>query len=223
MNPLKYAEQIAYSSKEVLHFSYAVGHKYKYSKGCYVETGVGAGAQLIALAFGSGLGGGEKKIYGFDSFEGIPKPSNKDDQMPGIRTLTLDEQLALPDPGIQVLESTGATSIGIEWVKHHLVSAGVASKNITLVKGWFEETMPDAAYYLPDISVLRLDGDLYNSTYVVLKYLYPRVIEGGMVLIDDYALKGCRDAVHDYIIEQDLHFTPQFLEGKESTLYYWTK
>jgi hypothetical protein len=45
---------------------------------------------------------------------------------------------------------------------------------------------------------LRLDGDLYESTEICLKYLYPKVSVGGVVIIDDYALDGAKMAVCDY-------------------------
>src|SRR5688572_22202450 len=113
---LKYAERIAYSSKEVLQFTYDMAMKYKDSPGVYVECGVAAGAQIIAMAAGAP----NKTIYAFDSFEGIPLPSNKDDQMPGIKMLSKEEQSELPNPGEQVLESSGATSVSLEDFKFHI-------------------------------------------------------------------------------------------------------
>jgi predicted O-methyltransferase YrrM len=78
---LLYARTIAYSSEQVLQFTYDMAVKYRDSPGVYVECGVAAGAQIIAMAAGAP----NKTIYAFDSFEGIPFPSNRDDQMPGIR------------------------------------------------------------------------------------------------------------------------------------------
>lgn len=105
---LDYAQRIAYSSVETLMFTFEMAQKYAYSKGCYVECGVAAGAQIIAMAAGAP---NTKHIYALDSFEGIPLPSNKDNQMPGIRMLMPDEQAALPDPGKQELVSSGATVV----------------------------------------------------------------------------------------------------------------
>jgi len=48
-------------------------------------------------------------------------------------------------------------------------------------------------------SLLRLDGDMYESTLVALEHLYPRLSPGGYVIVDDYgAVQGCRQAVEDY-------------------------
>lgn len=236
MHPaLNYASQIAYSSKEVLQFSFDMAVKYRDSPGVYVECGVAAGAQIIAMAAGAP----NKTIYAFDSFEGIPLPSNKDDQMPGIAMLTKAEQMALPDPGKQVLESSGATSVPIEHFWNHICQAFntyttsldsnppiVSAKGLKIqtVKGWFEDTVQ---HFKQDIAILRLDGDLYNSTYVCLKHLYPKVIKGGLVIIDDWALPGCREAVINYFYELNpyaaLGVRMEFIEDKNSTVAYWTK
>lgn len=232
MHPaIKYAEQICYSSKEVLHFTYEMAKKYADKPGVYVECGVAAGAQIIAMAAGAP----NKTIYAFDSFEGIPLPSNKDNQMPGIRILSKEQQQALPNPGEQVLESSGATSVSLKDFYAHLACAfgnnltiydsnppiyypGEQAKYVVPVVGWFEETVKEFSKYysINEISILRLDGDLYNSTYVCLKYLYPKVIKGGLIIIDDWALPGCRQAVVDYFEETEN-------KSIASTVAYWTK
>lgn len=193
MTPLDYASQICYSTKETLMFTYDMAVKYKDTPGVYVECGVAAGAQIIAMAYGAP----EKTIYAFDSFEGIPLPSNRDDQMPGIRFLTKEEQKALPNPGEQKLESSGATSVSVEDFCNHIIDSGVIGYNmrIEIEKGWFEET---TIGFKEDIAILRLDGDLYNSTYVCLKNLYQKVVKGGIIIIDDWELPGCRWACIDY-------------------------
>jgi O-methyltransferase len=204
IDPLRYAEQIAYSSKEVLDFSYRMAKEQsKYPNTCFVECGCAAGAQIIAMLAANV----PNNIYAFDSFQGIPLPSNKDNQMPGIKFLSKEEQAVLPDPGKQVLESSGATSVSMKDFAHHLATAffpsGLVETAITLskvlpIEGWFEETLPEFAPQIEPISLLRLDADLYNSTYVCLKYLYPKVIKGGLVIVDDIQLPGCEAAVHDY-------------------------
>lgn len=228
MQPLEYASQIAYSSKEVLQFTYDMSVKYRDSPGVYVECGVAAGAQIIAMAYGAP----NKTIYAFDSFQGLPLPSNKDDQMPGIAMLTKAEQMALPDPGKQVLESSGATAVSLEDFENHLdKSIGIEYEDavgfgktlhlkngatIVCRVGWFEEVLP--VNPVPVISILRLDGDLYNSTYVCLKYLYPKVIKGGLVIVDDIQLPGCEQAVNDYFKD-----TNQILPGRtwiDGTVYF---
>lgn len=216
MTPLEYAATIAYSSKEVLHFTYDMAKKYKDFLGtCMVEAGVAAGAQIIALMSGSEC---KVPIYAIDSFAGIPLASNKDDQAPGLHFFTKSEQAALPDPGKQVLESSGAAVVSEGDFWHHIDTAfGPKKHNVKTVKGWFEETLP--TFECLPISVLRLDSDLYNSTYVCLKYLYPKVIKGGLIIVDDIQLPGCKQAVDDYFND-----TNQILPGRgwiDNIVYFY--
>lgn len=192
MDPLTYAKQIAYSSEQTLMFSYEMAKKFKDTPGCYVECGVAAGAQIIAMAYGAP----NKNIYAFDSFEGIPLPSNRDDQMPGIGFLTTVEQSLLPRPGKQVLQSSGATVVSEADFWHHIDTCFGEDNKIITVRGWFEETLPPFVSY--PIAILRLDGDLYNSTWVCLQHLFPKVITGGCVIVDDWELPGCRAACEEY-------------------------
>jgi O-methyltransferase len=191
---LKYAEQICYSSKETLRFTYDCAVKMRDKEGIFCECGVAAGAQIIAMAAGAP----DKIIYAFDSFQGIPLPSNRDDQMPGIKFLNESERKSLPSPGEQVLETTGATSVSEEDFKNHLITAGVNLKNIIISPGWFEHTVKLFGQLYVNISILRLDGDLYNSTFVCLQHLFSKVQKGGIVIIDDWQLPGCRAACEEY-------------------------
>lgn len=220
---LEYAAQICYSSKTVLQFSHDQAVKYKdIPNTCMVEAGVAAGAQIIALMSGSEC---KVPIYALDSWAGIPLPSNKDNQMPGLRFLSKEEQSSLPNPGEQVLESSGATVVPQDDFLNHVHNAIGDNLNLVMVKGWFEETLP--TFECPPISILRLDSDLYNSTYVTLKYLYPKLIKGGLCIIDDWALPGCQQAVLDYFAN-DLDFYRwrmelQFIRDENSTVSHWTK
>lgn len=200
-------------------FTYEMANKYADLPGCYVECGVAAGAQIIAMRAGAP----NKNIQAFDSFEGIPLPSNRDDQMPGIAMLSRAEQAALPDPGKQDLISTGATSVSTEDFWNHLDAAGVSKLNIGLHIGWFEKTIPGWLHPCP-ISILRLDGDLYNSTWVCLEHLYRLVIPGGIVIVDDWQLPGCQGAVKDYLITVNNEYDWPMPEIQfVSNIAYWIK
>lgn len=199
---ISYAELIAYSTKETLAFTYNMAKKYSDENGCYVECGVAAGAQIIAMRYGAP----HKLIHAFDSFEGIPLPSNKDDQYPGIRDLNEFEQSQLPNPGEQLLETTGMTAVSVEDFKGHLVKSGAGLKNIEIHEGWFEETMVNNT--VGGIAILRLDGDLYNSTFVCLTHLFPKVNKGGCVIIDDWELAGSKLACIEYF--DFMGYTPEY-------------
>lgn len=215
IDALKYAKQICYSSEQTLEFSYEMAKKYADKPGVYVECGVAAGAQIIAMAKGAP----NKEIIAYDSFEGIPLPSNRDDQMPGIMMLTETERKALPDPGKQKLETTGATFVPFNDFLYHLKSAGVNLFRITPIVGWFEDTTQYFDNYDTDgISILRLDGDLYNSTYVCLKNLFPKVLPGGVVIIDDWELRGCKDACIDYF--ESIGYKPEYKSLSNIVYFY---
>lgn len=194
ISPLEYAEKICYSSKETLHHTFKIAQEFNKPGAVFVECGCAAGAQIIVMLYGAH----HAMVYACDSFEGIPLPSNRDDQMPGIRNLTKEEQAALPNPGEQELVSSGATVVSIDDFKKHIYESGVDWKKLFIVPGWFEETLPSPYFSNIDISVLRLDGDLYNSTLVSIIHLFPKVIKGGCVIIDDWQLTGCRAACEEY-------------------------
>lgn len=199
---IDYAERIAYSTNETLQFTYQMAQRYANFKECFVECGVAAGAQIIAMRAGAP----DTLIHAFDSFCGIPRPSNRDDQYPGIKKITPEEQLLLPNPGEQVLETTGISAVSVEQFKQHLTDSGAGIENIEIHEGWFEETVP--VNKVGDICILRLDGDLYNSTYVCLLHLFPKVIKGGCVIIDDFELEGSRTACDEYF--QFIGYDPDY-------------
>jgi O-methyltransferase len=205
MTPLEYASRIAYSTKETLQFSYEMGQKYKLSDGIFTEFGVAAGAQVIAMLAGSE----GHELWAFDSFIGIPLPSNRDDQMPGVKMLSEQEISVLPNPGLQLLETTGATSVSQGDFMAHVRAAlpYYCYDSLIVFNGWFEETLPSIKHWEP-IAILRLDGDLYNSTFVCLTHAFKHLMEGGVCIIDDWQLPGCRDACLDYF--HSIKYVPKY-------------
>lgn len=210
---LDYAKKIAYSSEETLLFSYECANKMKDVEGDYVECGVAAGAQIIAMACAAP----DKAIHAFDSFEGIPLPSNRDDQMPGIKYLSKEEQSLLPNAGEQELVSSGATVVSLDSFMDNLFASGISLANILVHKGWFENTIPKSN--IEKISILRLDGDLYNSTLVCLVHLFSKVVDGGIVIIDDWQLEGCRLACEEYF--HSISYKPNY--QSVSNIVYFVK
>ncbi len=148
-------------------------------KGCFVECGVATGNNLAAMCIEGRHG------YGFDSFQGIPWASEKDTQQPGI-----GEKIEGKDG---LLESSGITVHSKDQVHNNFAKWGIT--NYTLIEGWFQNTVH---LFKEDIAVLRLDGDLYESTMVCLDHLYPLLQPGGILIIDDWNLDGCRLAFEEY-------------------------
>ena len=167
--------------------------------GCFVECGVATGNNLAAMCIEGRHG------YGFDSFEGIPWAGENDTEQPGVGPKDVTKE--------GLLESSGITVHPMEQVRSKMEGWGV--QNYTLIKGWFQDTV---MHFHEEISVLRLDGDLYDSTMTCLMYLYPLLTKGGILIMDDWNLDGCRKAFDDYF--KDSESPTLFLDDK---LTYWVK
>jgi O-methyltransferase len=88
-------------------------------------------------------------------------------------------------------------AVPVEAVKRNFVKYGLLDERVRFLKGWFKDSLPNAP--IDRISLLRLDGDLYESTMDILHSLYHKVSPGGYVIVDDYgALDSCRAAIHDF-------------------------
>ena len=186
---LNQAASIAYSTKQTILNTYNLAKEMMQIEGCFVECGIGAGSQIMAMQLASQ---GSKEIYAFDSFEGIPMAGEHDETQPGIGEIKHDKYAPLRER----LVSSGITSHSESSVVSNFNQFGISLENIHLVKGWFQDTL--SGYDTGSISLLRLDGDLYESTMVCLENLYPLLVIGGVCIIDDYALEGARKAVRDY-------------------------
>lgn len=147
--------------------------------GEFVECGVYAGAQSAAM--GRAILELEwpyntsRRVHLFDSFAGLPEPGAHDPEM-AMRG--------------------GTCACSIDDVKENMWRWGIPGQLTEYHQGLFEETIPK--YISGPIAVLRLDGDLYESTKVCLESLMPLVSPGGWVIVDDYNLSGCRKAVEEY-------------------------
>lgn len=95
-------------------------------------------------------------------------------------------------------------------------------ERVKLVEGWFQDTVPAivSSGELQKIAVLRLDGDMYQSTMVVLEHFYPKLQKGGWVIIDDWVWHGARTASLDYRNRNGIHAP---LRKVDYTGMYWVK
>lgn len=151
--------------------------------GDVVECGVWRGGMIAGIA---ALLGKDRTYHLFDSFEGLPQAQEVDGK-------AAIEWQSNPKGKNYFDNCTAEISYAEEAMKIAKAS------NVTIHKGWFEDTLPKASFG-KSIALLRLDGDWYDSTMVCLKNLYPSVKKGGLVIIDDYyAWDGCSRAVHDYL------------------------
>jgi len=136
------------------------------------------------------LGVTDRDLYLFDTFEGMPPPTEHDRRHDGVPA---DRLLAAsaPDSLIRAVAS-------LEDVKSGFARIPYPKERIHFVQGLVEETVPDRA---PGrIAILRLDTDWYTSTRHELEHLYPRLASGGVLLIDDYGTwQGSRQAVDEFL------------------------
>lgn len=196
---LQKCASIAYSFKETIQNTYDSAERVilENIEGDFVECGVAAGAQIGAMQCAIKQNNANRRIFAFDSYEGIPMAGEFDAEQAGIGEITHDKYAPLE----QRLVSSGVTVHSLENVIDNFKYIGLPTDNIVFVKGWFQNTLPTIKDEIEKISLLRLDGDLYESTYVCLEHLYPKVVKGGIVIIDDYALTGCYQAIKDYFKE----------------------
>jgi O-methyltransferase len=150
--------------------------------GDLIETGVWrGGATIFMRALLKAYGVTDRKVYVADSFEGLPPADEaKYPQDAGIAYHTMTELM-----------------ISLEEVQGNFARYDLLDDQVRFLKGWFRDTLPTAP--MQQLAVMRLDGDMYESTLDGLNALYPKLSVGGFVIIDDYGmLEPCRQAVDDY-------------------------
>ena len=155
--------------------------------GDIVECGVwrGGSAMLAALTLIKSQQT-HRKIYLYDTYEGMPEPTDKDIDIHGVpyRLLWKKEKEFL--------------SVSLDEVKKNIFSTGYPKENIIFVKGMVQDTIPNTVP--KQIALLRLDTDLYESTYHELFHLYPKTTSQGVIIIDDYGhFQGSQEATEKYL------------------------
>jgi hypothetical protein len=160
--------------------------------GDVVECGVwrGGSSMLAALTLAS-LGDRERRLWLYDTFEGMSEPTDADVALTGERmTDGWDGRRAADDPVLCIAS--------LEDVRDNMASTGYPPDRIEFVRGKVEDTIPVRA---PDrIALLRLDTDWYESTRHELEHLWPRLSPGGVLILDDYGhWLGARRAVDEFL------------------------
>ncbi|MDH3705215.1 MAG: TylF/MycF family methyltransferase [Acidimicrobiia bacterium] len=174
--------------------------------GDLVETGVWRGGLVVLMrALLDSLGDTERTVWACDSFEGLPTPDT--DRYPADAAHAVDDDLWVE------------TAVSLDQVKANIDRYGLLDDRIRFVEGWFKDTLPDAP--IEQIAVLRLDGDLYESTMDALVALEPRVSPGGFVIVDDYnSWEPCRQAVDEY---RQAHGVTDEIHEIDWTGVWWRK
>jgi len=172
--------------------------------GDLIETGVWrGGASIFMRAVLKAYGVTDRTVWLADSFQGLPRP----------------DPVRYPADAKDELWKASALAVPLEEVKANFASYGLLDDQVRFLVGWFSETLPSAP--IERIAVLRLDGDLYQSTMDALTALYPRLSVGGYVIVDDYgAMESCRRAVTDF--RRDRGITEE-IERIDWTGVFWRR
>jgi hypothetical protein len=171
-------------------------------KGDLLEAGVWKGGATIFMTALNKYYNTNKKIYACDSYEGLPKKSNyiEDNIVNGSDWQTY--------------------AVSLDEVKDNFKKYNLLDDNVIFVKGFFEESLKNIN--IEDISILRLDGDMYTSTISCLDELYDKVVKGGVIIIDDYGweIAGAGKATDDFRKKRNINTKMIFSYG---SCWFWIK
>lgn len=149
--------------------------------GDFIETGIWRGGTCIFMrGILMAYGVTDRIVWAADSFEGVPPPTRPEDK--GL------------DISARVLP---VLAVSLEDVQELFMRYGLLDDNVQFLKGWFKDTLATAP--IKRLAILRLDGDLYESTMDALVPLYDKVENGGFIIVDDYgSCPPCRKAIDDF-------------------------
>lgn len=192
---IKRIENVEFCIKEILRNNI---------EGDFIETGVWRGGTCIFMrGLLKAFGNTDRIVWVADSFQGLPMPNKS----------------VYPHDAGDILYTYNELKISEEDVKTNFRKYGLLDDQVKFLKGWFKDTMPLAP--IKKLSLLRLDGDMYESTIDVLIYMYPKLSNGGFCIVDDWgAIPACKKAVEDYRLVNDLN---EEIITIDWTGVYWKK
>lgn len=172
--------------------------------GDLIETGVWrGGASIFMRGVLKAYGDRQRTVWVADSFEGLPEPDAE----------------AYPADAGDTHHRYSELAVSLEDVMDNFRRYDLLDEQVRFVKGWFRDTLPGLS--AQQFALIRLDGDMYESTMIALESLYPKLAPGGFVVVDDYgAIEGCRRAIDDFR-DANAIFDPM-LEA-DWTGVYWQK
>lgn len=149
--------------------------------GDFIETGVWRGGACIYMrGILKAYGITDRRVWVADSFEGLPVADPN-----------------FPQDAGDVHHTFTQLAISQDQVEQNFAKLGLLDDQVRFLKGWFKDTLPGAP--IDRLAILRLDGDMYGSTWDALSALYHKVSPFGFVIVDDWgAVPACREAVMDF-------------------------
>jgi O-methyltransferase len=171
--------------------------------GDFIETGVWRGGACILMrGILSAHGVTDRKVYVADSFQGLPPP----------------DAAKYPADAGDIHHTFSFLAVSRQQVEENFRRFGLLDSQVVFLEGWFKDTLPK----LPaqPMAIIRLDGDMYESTMDALTHLHPKLSPGGFCIIDDYMIESCRRAVEDY---RNFHHITDPIENIDGWAVFWQK
>ena len=172
-------------------------------EGDFVECGVWKGGSCMAMAKQLLENNSKsRKIWLFDTFEGMTEPDEID-----VETETGIKGKDLFNNSRKNTDKYNMWAYApLNEVQNNMKKTGYPHDKFQYIIGKVEDTLKQKA--IPDrISLLRLDTDWYESTKTELEVLFPRLVQGGILIIDDYGhFEGARKAVDEYFSKMPSHY-----------------
>lgn len=179
--------------------------------GDVIEAGVWRGGTAVFMkAVLMAHNGGHRRVWVADSFEGLPEP---DADLHPVEFKAHESKL--------MRDVYHHFAVDIDEVRQNFARFGLFDERVQFVKGWFKDTLPSAR--IDRLSVIRLDGDYYESTMDCLVNLYDKLSPGGYLVVDDYGQDDwtyCRRAVDEFRHARQI--TDPMIKV-DSTCYFWQR
>lgn len=171
--------------------------------GDLIETGIWRGGTTIFMrGVLAAYGITDRRVWAADSFQGVPPPTHREDAGYDISAKTLP-----------------VLAVGLQQVRELFQRYGLLDEQTVFLEGWFRDTLAKAP--IETLAVLRLDGDLYESTMDALNPLYAKVASGGFIIVDDYvAVPQCARAITDF---RAAHGIADPIHKIDDASVYWRK
>lgn len=152
-------------------------------EGDFIETGVWRGGACIMMrGILKAWGDTSRRVWVADSFAGLPPPNSE----------------VYPADANDRHHTFHDLAVSEDEVRSNFAVYGLLDDQVRFLKGWFKDTLPTAP--IKKLALIRLDGDMYESTMDGLRNLYHKLSPGGFLIVDDYnAVVGCKQAVHDFL------------------------
>lgn len=172
--------------------------------GDFIETGVWRGGAVILMkGILKACGSVDRRVFAADSFQGLPPP---------------DQGKYPADAGDDHHRFRDYLGVSRQQVEESFRRYGLLDDKVVFLEGWFKDTLASAP--IERLAILRLDGDMFESTHDALQALYPKLQPGGFCIVDDYSHPACRQAVDDYFRAHDTRPSPTRIDWSGA---FWRK